>query len=321
MTASSNARLVRAFFCLSLLFGALVAAAADSPSPVRLIVAGAADGGASLQARVLADALRRQTGRPFLTDHRSGLAGESATAVVARSAADGEVLLLAGASLAVRAAGLLVQTDELRGLKAVGQVSSTPLVLVLHPRVPAQTLTELNALARARGNLLQAGAGSAGGLGHLAAALLLPPAAAARTLTFRGSGPAVRALAEGRVDLLFAAAPALLWPGVAERLRLLAVTAPSPHPVLARLPLLGDAMPGFVDRQWHALFAPAGTPDGMVSGLQRAMALALRDPAVMAHFDAHAVTAVGGDGAALDGLLQSEIARYAPLIRRTALVP
>lgn len=321
MTASSNARLARAFFCLPLLFAAIVAAAADSPFPARLVVAGATDGGASLQARVLADALRRQSGRPFLPDHRSGLAGESAAAVVARSPADGGVLLFAGASLAVRAASPFMSSDELRGLKAVGQVSSTPLVLALHPRVPARTLAELAALARARGGLLQAGAGSPGGLGHLAAALLLPPAAAARTLTFHGGGPAVRALADGRIDLLFAAAPALLRPGIAERLRLLAVTAPSAHPALARLPLLGDTMSGFVDRQWHALFAPAGTPDGVVSGLQRAMGLALRDEAVAMHFDAHAITAVGGDAAALDALLQREIARYAPLIRRAALVP
>lgn len=321
MTASSNARFARAFFCLPLLCAVIAAAAADSPSPARLVVAGAADGAASLQARVLADALRRQSGRPFLADHRSGLAGESAAAVVARSPADGEVLLFAGASLAVRAADPFARTDELRALKVVGQVSSTPLVLALHPRVPAQTLAELIGLARARGGLLQAGAGSPGGLGHLAAALLLPPAAAARTLTFRGGGPAVRALADGRIDLLFAAAPVVLQPGLAGRLRLLAVTAPSAHPALAGLPRLGDTMPGFVDRQWHALFVPAGTPDSVASGLQRAMALALRDEAVAAHFEAHAITAVGGDAAALDALLQREIARYAPLIRRAALVP
>lgn len=322
MTASSNARLARAFFCL-LLFGAAVASAAERPSPARLVVPGVAGGGASLQANVLADALRRHSGRPFLVDHRSGLAGASAEAVVARSPADGEVLLLADASLAVRIAGPMAaaEAEVLRGLKAVGQVSSTPLVLALHPRVPAQTLAELTALARARGGFLQAGTGSAGGLDHLAAALLLPPAAAARILPFRGGSPAARALADGQIDLLFAAAPVVLQPGLAGRLRLVAVTAASVHPALASLPLLGDTMPGFVDRQWHALFAPAGTPDDVVAGLQRDMARAVRDETVAAFFSGHAVTAVGGDTAALDALLQREIARYAPLVRRAALVP
>ncbi len=92
MTGPLNARLVRAFFCLPLLLCAAAVAGADGGSPPRLVVPAAAGGGASLQAAMLADALVRQTGRPFIVDHRSGLGAEAGTAVVARSSPGGQVL-------------------------------------------------------------------------------------------------------------------------------------------------------------------------------------------------------------------------------------
>ncbi|MBX3650903.1 MAG: hypothetical protein KF771_05970 [Burkholderiales bacterium] len=287
------------------------------------MVPAAAGGGASLQAAMLADALVRQTGRPFIIDHRSGLGVEAGTAVVARSSPDGQVLLLATASVAVRAAGAMAsaETAVLRRLKPVTRLSTTPLVLAVHPRVPAKTLAELLALARVQGERLQAGAGTAGGLGHLAAAMLLPAASAARISVFRGGGPAVRTLVEGHIDLLFAAAPVVLPQSTAGRLRMLAVTAPSRHAGLARLPLPGGATPGAVTSQWYGLFVPADTPDSMVRDLHEEMRRALRDESLIARFSEHAIEAAGDDAAAFDALLQSEIARYAPLVRRAGMVP
>lgn len=323
MNGTLNARLVRAFFCLPLLFRAGDVPADDRRGPMRIVVPATAGGSASRQARILADALGRQTGRPFIVDHRSGLGWEAGAAVVAASPAGSRVLLLASASLAVRAAGATAaaETGILRGLKPVGQLSTTPLVLAVHPRVPAKTLAELLALARSQGGRLQAGAGTAGGLGHLAAAMLLPPVAASRIAPYRGGAAALRDLGEGRIDLLFAAAPVVLPQWVAGRLRMLAATAPSPHAGLARLPLTDTAASVSVTSQWYALFVPAGTSDGMARDLQREMRQALLDESVISFFSEHAIEAVGGDATALAGLLQREIARYAPLIRRASMVP
>ncbi len=322
MNGSLNARLVRAFFCLPLLFRAGDVPADDGRVPVRIVVPATAGGSTSLQARILAETLARQTGRPFIVDHRSGLGGAAGVAVVAAAPPGSRVLLLASASLAVRAAGAMAaaETGILRGLKPVGQLSTTPLVLAVHPRVPAKTLAELLALARSQGGRLQAGAGTAGGLGHLAAAMLLPPVAASRIAPYRSDAAALRDLGEGRIDLLFAAAPVVLPQWVAGRLRMLAATAPSPHAGLARLSLT-DEVSGFVTSQWYGLFAPASTTDGVARDLQREMRQSLRDESVISFFSEHAIEAVGGDATALAGLLQQEIARYAPLIRRAAMVP
>lgn len=323
MTGSMNARLVRAFFCLPLTLCADRAPAADVQVPTRIVVPASAGGAASRHAQLLSEVLGRQTGRPFIVDHRKGLGSETGAALVAASPADGRVLLLATASLAVRAAGATsaAEAEVLRGLKAVGLLSTTPLVLAVHPRVPAKTLAELLALARSQADRLHAGAGTAGGLSHLAAAMLLPSVAASRITPYRGSAPAVRDLGEGRIDLLFAAAPVVLPQWVAGRLRMLAATTASTHAGLALLPLPAAAASGFVTSQWYGLFVPAGTSDGMVRDLQRETRQALREESVSNYFAEHAIEMVGGDAAVLDALLQREIARYAPLIRRAAMVP
>jgi len=324
MTGSMNARLVRAFFCLyfSVTTG-ITAAAAAAAHPVRIVVSGVADGSAAQQALLLAETMQIQTGQPFIVDHRSGIGGAAAAAVVARSAADGRVLLLADASLAVRAAAASAGAEAAvsRELHPVGQISATPLVLAVHPRVPARSLPELLALARTRDARIQAGTGMAGGLDHLAAALLLPSAVAARIAPFRGDARAVRQLIEGQIDLLFAAAPLALPQWAAGRMRLLAVTAASRNSGLARLPVLGKAQTEFVTSQWYALFMPAATAPSVVSAMQQSMHRALHDEAVTAYFEAHAVEAVGGDAAALEALLRRETERYASLIRRASMVP
>jgi len=320
MIVRINARFVRAFFCLPLAF-ALAAAAAGSPSPLRIVVPAFAGGSASLQAGTLAEVLGRAD-RPVVVDHRDGFGAASATAAVAGSPADGGVLLLGTASLAVRAAGDAASDEAaaLRRLKPVGQLSATPLVLAVHPRVPSATLAELSALSRSRSVSLQGGAPTAGGLGHLAAAMLLPAAPAARIAVYRGSGPALRALVDGQIDLLFAAAPAVLPHWVAGRLRMLAVTAESGHAALARLPRLDGAADSAM-WQWYGLFAPPGTADGMVRILQKQAQQSLSDGRMTAFFAAHAVKAAGTDAVALEALLQRELARYAQLMRRAAMVP
>ncbi len=321
--ASSGARLVRAFFCLIGLLAASGAVAVAAEFPVRIVVQGGADGSASRQAQLLTEAMQRQSGRQLIVDHRDGIGGSAAAAVAQRSTADGHVLLLADASLAVRAVAASAGAEHwsLRELGPVGQISSTPLVLAVHPRVPARSLPELLALARTRDARILAGTGMAGGLDHLAAALLLPSAVAARIAPFRGDARAVRQLTEGQIDLLFAAAPLALPQWAAGRVRLLAVTAASRNSGLARLPVLGNAQTEFVTSQWYALFMPATTAPSVVSAMQQSMRQALRDEAVKAYFDVHAVEAVGGDATALEALLRRETERYASLIRRASMVP
>jgi tripartite-type tricarboxylate transporter receptor subunit TctC len=323
MTGSMNARLVRAFFCL-LFWGVsgFAAASAAGGMPVRVVVPSSPGGAASLQAVLLASAMQDASGRLFIVDHRNGFREQAGEVLVAGSPADGRTLLLASASLAVRAAqpSLRGDFDPLRSLRPVIQVSSTPMVLVVHPAVPADSAGRLLVLARDSRRHLEAAAPAAGSLEHLATALLMPPAVAKRTKLFRGGFEALQSLADGRVDLMFAPAPLVIPLLTGGRLRPLATGTASPHPALNGLPLITGPQAEFVAEQWYGLFAPVQTPDDVVAELRRGARTALRGESAVTLFHQRALSPGPDDPAVLDAVLRRDIARYAALIRRTGLV-
>lgn len=324
LMASSGARLVRAFFCLLFLgLSVDVTVSASGAMPVRVIVPSAPGGAASLQAEFLADAMRQSGGPALLVDHRTGFGHEAGEAVVARSPADGHTLLLASASLAVRAAMSTAgrEFNPSRDLRPVIHLSSTPLLLVVHPAVPANSVEGLLALARGSGPRLEVGASSAIGLDSLAAALLLPPAVAARISPLRGESAALLAVTGGQVDAMFVTAPLAVSHVAAGRLRSLAATAASRHPALAKLPVIADTSAGkFVGSQWFGLFVPVATPDIVVGGLHARVSQSLRDDSTVSFFSGHALMRGDDEPSALGMRLRRDIARYAALIRQSGFV-
>lgn len=322
--ASSGARFLRAFFCLFFLTLSVYSkASASGAMPLRVIVPAAPGGAASLQAEFLAAAMGQSSSQPFLVDHRSDFGHEAGEAVVARSPADGHTLLLASASLTVRAATSTAgpDFDPLRQLRPVVHLSSTPLLLIVHPAVPANSVAALLALARGPGPRLEVAASSAIGMDGLAAALLLPPAIAARISVFRGEPSALLAVAEGQVDLMFVAAPPAVSHVAAGRLRALATTAASRHPTLARLPVITNPSgTDAVGSQWYGLFVPAATPDAIVAHIHARVRRVLREETAVSFFFDRALVPGSDDPAALGALLQLDTARYAELIRRAGLV-
>lgn len=314
---------MRAFFCLfSLLLPVHETALASGGPPARVVVPTTPGGAASLQAEYLAEAMWRPGGQAWIVDHRSGFGREAGEAVVARSPADGQTLLLASASLAVRAASPPTGSgfDPTRELKPVIHLSSTPLVLAVHPAVPVTSLEQLLALARGQKYRLEVAASSAAGLDGLAAAMLLPPVAAARISIRRGESAALRALTGGQVDAMFVAAPLAVAHVAAGRLRPLATTAASRHPVLAALPTLANPSRDFVGNQWYGLFVPAGTADEVVADVHARVRQTLRAESVVSFFSDRALVPGSDDPAALGALLRQDMARYAAMIRRAGLV-
>ena len=321
--ASSGARFVRAFFCLFFLTMSVHGtASAFSGMPVRVLVPSAPGGAASLQAELLAETMQLEGGRPLVIDHRNGLGREAGEAVVVRSPADGHTLLLASASLAVRGATSLAkhEFDPLLNLRPVIHLSSTPLVLVVHPAVPANSLEGLLALARGPRPRLEVAASAAIGLDSLAAALLLPTHVATRIAALRGERAALLALTGGQVDAMFVAAPLVVAHIAVGRLRPLAATAASRHPALAKLPVVANPSGDFVGNQWYGLFVPAATPDEIVKDMNVLVRRALREETAVSFFSDRALVPGSDDPAALGALLRQDISRNAALIRSAGLV-
>lgn len=290
--------------------------------PIRLIVPFSVDGGASLQARVLADPLRRNLGQQVLVEHRAGAGGLVGSDVVAKSPADGHTLLLTTTSLAVNAAwpDAQIPFDALADFAPVSLVSSAPLVLAVHPVVPAKSVPELLALARRARPAVRSGGNVPGSLGHVALALFSRAAdVRAEIALFNGGGPAARALAAGEIDMLFVAAPVAVPYLAAQRLRPLAVTAAAPQALFADVPALQRFYPGLVFENRYWLLAPALTPPNIIARLHAETGRALADDEVREFFLSHGLSPVASTPAASAAMLKQDIERFAGQIRRGEL--
>jgi tripartite-type tricarboxylate transporter receptor subunit TctC len=264
------------------------AAAQDYPTrPVTLVVPYAAGGGNDLVARVVAERMSRTLGQQIVIENRGGAGGSIATRQVARTAApDGYTLLIGGTGTLAVDPTLYANVgyDPRRDFAPVGLIATSPLVLVVHPSVPAASVQELIALAKkepGRVNYASAGAGS--GI-HLAAELFAAMTGIKLThIPYKGSAPALNDLIGGHVAMYFSSLPpavALVRDG---KVRALAVTGPTRSSIFPELPTVAESgVPGYEAVLHYGIVAPAGTPRAIVERLNRELRLALASDDVRA---------------------------------------
>ncbi len=212
--------------------------------------------------------------QPAVVENRAGAAGGIATEMAVRAAPDGYTLLLSSAGPIVINPALYPRLgyDPQRDLAPIALIASSPLVLVLHPSVPAKSLHDLIALARSRPNQLIYGSGGNGSPPHLTAELFKSLTGTRMThVPFKGSAPSVIALVGGQVDLSFSTVAITLPQIQAGRVRAIAVTSPKRSAALPNLPTLREAGPAnmadFESQQWFALFGPAALPRETITRL------------------------------------------------------
>ena len=218
-------------------------------------------------AQRLAETLKQSV----VVENRAGAAGNIGTEIAVKAAPDGYTLLLSSAGPIVINPGLYAKLsfDPLRDLAPIAYIASSPLLLVVHPSVPAHSVKELIALAQSPRTRLSYGSGGNGSPPHLTAELFQSMTGTHLThVPFKGSAPSVIALAGGQVDLSFSTVAVTLPQIKSGRIRALAVTSPQRSPALPQLPTMSEAgMPGFESQQWFALFGPAAMPRDVVTRL------------------------------------------------------
>src|SRR6201996_5112988 len=247
--------------------------------PVRIIAGFAAGGGVDISARLIGQWLGERLGQAFVTENRTGADGNIATEAVVNAAPDGYTLLLATLPNAVNASLYPhLKFDFLRDIAPVAGVIRVPLVVLVHPSVPAKDIPELIAYAKANPgklNLASAGTGSAP---HMAAELFNAMAGVSMVhVPYRGQGPALTDLIGGQVQILFAAAPGTVDYIRSGKLRALAVTSPTSADVLKELPTVASAVPGYEASQWYGIAAPKNTPVDIVGRLNKEINAAFTD--------------------------------------------
>ncbi len=262
-----------------------LAAAEDYPSrPVRIIAGFSAGGGVDITARLIGQWLSERLGQSFVTENRPGAGGNIGTETVVRAAPDGYTLLLSTVPNAVNAT-LYEKLDFnfVRDTVPVAGIIRVPMVILVNPSVPAKTLAELIAYAKAnpgKVNMASAGYGSAP---HMAGELFNMMAGIKMVhVPYRGQGPAVADLLGGQVQVLFATTPGTTDYVATGKLRALAVTTAARAQVLPDVPPAGDFVRGYEASQWYGMSAPKDTPAPIVDRLNKEINAALADPKMKA---------------------------------------
>ena len=239
--------------------------------PVRIIAAQTAGGVTDSLARTFAQKFNEAWKQPVVVENRAGAGGAIGTETVAKAAADGYTLLLSSAGPIVINQSLYpaLGFDPIKDLVAITFIATSPLLLVTHPSVPAKTVRELIALARAAPGKLSYGSGGSGSPPHLTAELFKTASGTNLVhIPYKGSAPSVLALVAGQIDLSFSTVVITLPQVSARRLLALAVTSPGRAKVMPDLPTMIEAgISGFESQQWFGLFGPAELPKDIVDKL------------------------------------------------------
>lgn len=285
---------------------------------VRVLVPFPPGGGTDIQARLLSTEFQKRMGQNFVVDNRTGASGIIAAQLAAESPSDGNTILFTSGSLSVVATLFAKQLkfDVIKDLQAVSWISSTPLVLSLHPSVPAKSVKELIALAKRTSAGMNAGGNSSGSTAHLTAEMFNQNFGIKSTvLTYRGGGPAVIALISGEIDYIFATAPSIMPHLKTGKAHAIAVTTSKRSSVLPDLPTMSSVYPGFESDNWYAMFFPAGTSREIVNMLNTEIRNALGTEEIRKFFQREALEPVASSPAELSTMLKREIDKYAKVIK------
>ncbi len=286
---------------------------------VRIIVPFAPGGSTDVVARILADKLGTELKQSFVVENRSGAGGNIGADAVAKASPDGYTLLMGTTGVLAINKYLYkdMSFDPERDFVPVSYTSLITNILVVNPQVPAKTVGELVALARAKPGALTFASSGAGSSTHLSAELFKSMAGVdILHVPYKGSSQAITDLMGGQVTMLFDNAPSSI-PFVEQgKLRALAVTSTKRLPNLPDVPTLDEAgVKGYESLSWSGIMAPAGTPKRVIDKLNAAIEKILRDPDVKQRFASLGVEPVGGPPEAFSRHIRAESEKWARVVK------
>jgi tripartite-type tricarboxylate transporter receptor subunit TctC len=284
--------------------------------PVRIVMPFAPGGGADIMGRLFARRFTETLGQTFVAENRSGAGGLIGAEIIAHSPPDGYNILVTTASLSVNVnLYKKLAFDPVKDLAPVSLLTSVPLMLAVHPSVPARSAQELVALAKKRPGGMNAGTNGAGTTSHLAVEMLKQATGIEVTnIHYKGGGPAQIAMLAGETDFRFTSILSSIPHIRNGRMRPLAVTTAKRSSVLPQLPTLTSIYPGVECDQWYAMFAPAGVPNEIIARLHAETVKALALPEVRSYLIKDGAEPVGSTPEELASFFQREVAKYAKII-------
>ena len=289
--------------------------------PIRFIVTYPPGGGNDIIARLIAQKLSESMGQPVQVDNRAGAGGTIGTAAAAKSPADGYTIVLVSPPF-VMAPSLYpnLPYDTIKDLTPVTVIGAVPNVLVAHPSVPAKSVAELIAYARAKPMALSAATLGSATTQHLAAAMFNSMSKTDILLVpYKGSAPGMNDLLGGQVQMMFNAMPSTLAHIKSGQLRALGVTSLKRSPLAPDVPTVAETLPGFEISTWYGVLAPAGTPEAIIARLNREIIHVAQLPDIKKKLEDMGVELQLSTPAAFGALIKSEMAKWAEVIRVTGV--
>lgn len=298
-------------------------AAQGYPSrPIRFIVPFPPGGGNDIVGRIVAQKLGESLGVSVVVDNRGGAGGIIGTDITSKAPPDGYTMLVNNISLAVNATLVpKLPYDTLKDLAPVTLLGRQPNVVVVHPGVPAGSVKELLALARAKPGQVTYGSGGIGTASHLATELLkLMTQTDMIHVPYKGLGPALTDLMGGRVQVIISTLASALPQLKAGKMKPLAVTTAGRSSFLPELPTMSEAgVKGYEFSTWYGLLVPGATPKTVVERLNAATVKMLQSPAVKDQFVAQGLEATTGTPAEFGAYLKSEVAKWGKVVKAASI--
>jgi tripartite-type tricarboxylate transporter receptor subunit TctC len=309
---------------LLFVFAATVQAADYPQRPVRLVVPYAAGGSTDTVARIVGARLGERLGQQIVVDNRTGAGTLIGTEIVQHATADGHVLLMATPPLAVNPSLYAkVSYAVERDFVAVTNVAGSSNLLVVHPSLPANSVSELVALLKAAPGKYNYGSSGVGGAGHLAMALFESMAGVDVVhVPYKGGAPAVVDLVAGRLTLMMANLTTAQPHIRAGKLRGLGVGKVKRSPLFPEMPTIAEAgVKGYEANNWNGVVAPTGTPRLAIERLHQEIVATLKEPAIADRMARAGLEPVGDTPAEFAQYLKSEAAKWGKLVKSAGIKP
>ena len=285
--------------------------------PVRVIVGFPPGGSADIVTRLVAQAMSERLGQPFVVDNRPGAGSNIGTEAVVRATPDGYTLLSVTVANAINPTLYThLNFDHVRDLAPVASIDIVPNVMDVNPAVPATTVPEFIAYAKANPGKLTMGSGGIGSSPHVAGELFKMMAGVDMLhVPYRGVAPATADLLGGQVQVLFDTVPASMGNIRAGKVRALAVTTTTRSAALPNVPAMAEFLPGYEASSFHGIAAPAGTPADVIARLNGAINAALAEPKLKAQLYDLGGTVLTGSPADFGRYLAGEIEKWGKVVK------
>jgi tripartite-type tricarboxylate transporter receptor subunit TctC len=287
--------------------------------PVRLVVAFPPGGAADILGRIAAQHLSSNLGQQVVVDNRGGAGGLIATEITARANPDGYTLFFTSIPHVINPhLYKKVTYDALKDFTPVIQFVAVPLMMAAGPSVPAKTVKEVIATAKAKPGQVNYGSGGSGSSSHLAMELFKSLAQVDMThVPYKGTGPLITDMLGGQIGLTIASAVPLTPQVKSGKLRAIGMTGPKRSPAFPDVPAIAESVPGYEVVNWFGIVAPAGVPKQVVARVNAELNKALQSPELVKTLNSQTAEAVGGTPEAFGKVIRADYAKWGKVVKQS----